>query len=39
VSAIDLTPCPLVVSEVGPLEDSRVTHDVALKLGHIVVVV
>jgi hypothetical protein len=37
VPAIGLSPCPLVGSEVGPLEDSRVAQDVALKLGHIVV--
>ena len=38
-SVFGLTPSALVGSEVGPLEDSRVTHDVELKLGHIVVVV
>jgi hypothetical protein len=38
MSAIGLTPCPLVGSEVGPLEDGRTAHDVCLKLGHVGVV-
>lgn len=35
VSTLGLTPCPLVGSEVGPLEDSRVAHNVLLKLWHV----
>ena len=35
VPTLGLTPSQLVGSEVGPLEDSRTTHDVCLKLRHV----
>jgi len=38
MSVFGLTPSQLVGSEVGPLEDSRTTHDVWLKLRHVGVV-
>ena len=35
MSVFGLTPSALVGSEVGPLEDSRVAHNVLLKLWHV----
>ncbi len=38
MSVFGLTPIELVGSEVGPLEDSRLAQNVALKLRHVDVV-
>lgn len=38
MSVFGLTPSALVGSEVGPLEDSRLAQNVALKLRHVDVV-